>query len=64
MLNRGDGTGVPQLLTVQEAADRLNASTKTVRRLIASKKLPAHRVGRLLRVAGDDLVAMLDRSRT
>jgi excisionase family DNA binding protein len=43
------------LLTVAEVALRLNASEKTIRRLIDSKQLPVIRCGRLLRIHPDDL---------
>lgn len=35
----------PRLLTVKQAAERLNVSTSTVERLIRSGVLPLHRVG-------------------
>jgi excisionase family DNA binding protein len=39
-----------ELLTVREAADRLNTSEPHVRALIRRAELPAVRLGRLLRV--------------
>jgi excisionase family DNA binding protein len=44
-----------QLLTVEQVAERLSVSTRTVRRLIDSGELPAHRMGRMVRVSVDDL---------
>jgi excisionase family DNA binding protein len=46
-----------QFLSVAEVAKRLGVSEKTVRRKIASDDLPAHRVGRLIRVSERDLTA-------
>ena len=44
-----------QLLTVEEVAERLSVSVRTVRRLIDGGELPAHRMGRMVRVSVDDL---------
>ena len=43
------------LLTTQEAADKLNVSRKTVQALIASKQLPAMRAGRDWLIAASDI---------
>ncbi len=48
------------LLTVQDVAERLNVSTRTVRRLVAAGRLPCIRIGRSLRfdpVSVDQVVA-------
>ena len=45
----------PSLLAVKEVARRLCISVKTVRRMIAGHQLPAHRIGRLVRIAEIDL---------
>ena len=58
-----DGSALPRLYDVTATADRLNVSTKTVRRLIANKHLPAHRIGRLVRIAEDDIQALLNHNR-
>lgn len=45
--------------TIQQTADYLNISTKTVRRYIADGKLKAKRVGpRLIRVERESLLAL------
>ena len=44
-----------ELLTVSETAEYLKVSTVTVRRYIKSKRLPAVRVGRNIRVRREDL---------
>lgn len=43
------------LLAVKEVARRLGTSVKTVRRMIAGHQLAAHRIGRLVRIAENDL---------
>ena len=47
--------GFGQLLRVHEAAEQLNCSISTIRRLIAEKKLPAYRLGHGIRIAEADL---------
>ncbi len=47
------------MLTVATTAERLDLSEKTVRRLIDSGDLVAHRIGRNVRIAEDDLRAFL-----
>lgn len=44
-----------KLLTVEQVAEELAVCSKTVRRHIASGSLISHRIGRLVRVAEDDL---------
>jgi excisionase family DNA binding protein len=44
-----------RLLTIDEVADRLAVSRRTIRRLVASRRLPCLRVGRQLRFAPDAL---------
>ena len=51
-----------RLLSVAEVAMRLGVAKKTVRRKIASGDLPAHRVGRLVRVGERSLTAFLTRA--
>jgi excisionase family DNA binding protein len=52
-----------RFLSVAEVAKRLDVAEKTVRRKIASGELPAHRVGKLLRIGERDLVAFVPRTR-
>ena len=51
-----------RFLSVAEVAKRLAVAEKTVRRMIKSDILPAHRVGKLLRVSERILTAYLTRS--
>ncbi len=53
-----------KLHTIAETAEILQMSERTVQRLIASKKLRAHYIGRLVRVANADIAALLEQTRT
>jgi excisionase family DNA binding protein len=53
-----------KLRTIDETADRFNTSTRTVRRLIDSKALPVHRLGRLVRISDADIEAFLAANRS
>jgi excisionase family DNA binding protein len=46
-------------LSVAEVAKRLDVSEKTVRRKITSGELPAHRVGKLIRIGERSLLSRL-----
>jgi excisionase family DNA binding protein len=48
-----------QLLTPQEAADRLGTSLRFVRRLIFERRIPFIKVGRHVRIAASDLDAFI-----
>jgi excisionase family DNA binding protein len=50
---------LPVLFSVRELAERFGVSTKTVFRWIASGELPAHRLGRQLRIAEEDAIAFM-----
>jgi excisionase family DNA binding protein len=51
--------GIPRYYTIQEVAELLVVSTRTVRRWIANGDLIAHRPGGIIRIAEDDLRAFL-----
>jgi excisionase family DNA binding protein len=53
-----------RLLSVQETAQTLHVSTKTIRRLIERRALHVHRIGRGLRISEDDVALYLNRTRT
>ena len=53
----------PPLLTIDEVAAQLAASTRHVRRLIERGLLPVHRLGRLVRISPDDLTHLIAASR-
>ncbi|GLW96459.1 helix-turn-helix domain-containing protein [Microtetraspora sp. NBRC 16547] len=47
------------LLTVSEAADRLNTSVRFVRRLIAERRIEFVKVGRHVRISESALIAFV-----
>ncbi len=60
--HRADTT-IAALLTLKQAADTLQVSTKTVRRWVQSGELIHHRFGRQLRISEIDLQAFIDAGR-
>jgi excisionase family DNA binding protein len=55
--------GPSAMLKVAAVAERLDASERHVRRLIAAGDLPVHRIGRSVRVSEEDLARLLQRAR-
>ncbi len=53
-----------RMLSVKATAEQLNLSQKSVRRLIGRGELVAHRIGRSLRIAEEDLRVFLVQRRT
>lgn len=53
-----------RLLSVPDVADRWGMKTARIYELVASKRLRAKRIGRLLRFGEDDLQRFLDRNST
>lgn len=54
---------VTQLRTIDEIAELLSVSQRTVRRLIKSGALPVYRLGRTVRIADADIAALLAANR-
>ena len=54
---------VSRMLSVDQVADRLAVSSKTVWRWLDAGVLPRHRLGRLVRIAEEDLDTFLRKSR-
>jgi excisionase family DNA binding protein len=52
------------MLSVEDVAQHLGVSTKTVRRWIKRHELCVHRLGRSLRVSEGDLLSFQNRHRT
>jgi len=50
-----------EVLTTQEAAKKLGVSTRTMRRLVAQRRIRFWRVGRLVRLRGEDVDSYLSR---
>ncbi|MDQ4144399.1 MAG: helix-turn-helix domain-containing protein [Actinomycetota bacterium] len=53
-----------RLLTVDDAAERLNVSVRNVRHQIFTRRLPVVKIGRLVRIDERDLEALIDRGRS
>ncbi|MFL6126619.1 helix-turn-helix domain-containing protein [Actinophytocola sp.] len=49
--------------TVEEAAEYLGTGVRFVRRLIAERRIPFHKVGKFVRLKLDDLEAFADAGR-
>ncbi|WP_368956972.1 excisionase family DNA-binding protein [Parafrankia soli] len=50
-------TPVGEILTVEQAADRMNMSVRYVRRLVADRRIAFHRIGRSIRLMATDVDA-------
>lgn len=57
-------TDLPQLLTIDQLADRLGTSVRHVRRLVAERRVPFLRVGKFIRFDSAEISDWLDESRT
>ena len=44
-----DISSIPELLTIDQLAERLGITVRHVRRLVAEKRVPYYKVGRLVR---------------
>ncbi len=53
----------PALLTVTQAAERLNTGERFIRRLIDERRIEFVRVGRKIRIPADALEAFIDAGR-
>jgi excisionase family DNA binding protein len=52
-----------EMLTIEEAADRLKMSVRYVRRAVAERRIAFHRLGRSIRFDPADLAAFVHASR-
>jgi excisionase family DNA binding protein len=52
-----------ELLTVEQAAERLNTSPRFIRRLVGERRIPFTRLGRHVRLTAADLDAFVARGR-
>ena len=50
-----NNTQVPELLTLHEAVQYMNASERFARRLVDERRVRVHKVGRFVRIARADL---------
>jgi excisionase family DNA binding protein len=58
-----EASEVPRLLDVAELAERLGVTPRHVRRLVAERRIPFLKWGRLLRFDPNEIVAFLDDAR-
>jgi excisionase family DNA binding protein len=56
----GSAPQIDALFTVADVAAHLQLSSRTIRRLIAKKKLPVVRIGRAVRVRAEAVEALLN----
>jgi len=54
---------VPQLLTMDQLAERLGVTHRHVRRMVAERRVPFVRVGRFIRFDPAEISAWLDQAR-
>lgn len=54
---------LPQLLTIDQLAERLGTSTRHVRRLVAERRVPYLKVGKFVRFDPAEVVEWLDDAR-
>lgn len=54
---------LPHLLTIDELADHLGITIRHVRRLIAERRVPFIKVGRLIRFDPDEISCWIDDAR-
>jgi excisionase family DNA binding protein len=54
---------LPQLLTIDQLAERLGVTRRHVRRLVTERRVPFLRVGRFIRFDPADISVWLDRAR-
>lgn len=55
--------GLERLLTIREAAERLNVSVRNVREQIYRRRLAIVKIGHLVRIEEAELQAFIDRGR-
>ena len=55
---------VEQMFSLDSAAELLDVSTKTLRRLIREKDIPTYRVGKNLRITQRDLSMLVERQKS
>lgn len=54
---------LPKLLDISELAEHLGTSQRHIRRLIADRRVPYLKVGRLVRFDAEDIARWLDETR-
>ena len=54
---------IPQLITIDQLADRLGVTERYIRHLIAEKRVPYRKLGKLIRFADHEIAEWLDSTR-
>jgi excisionase family DNA binding protein len=52
-----------EVLTIEQAAARINMSVRYIRRLVADRRIPFHKLGRSILIKASDLDAHVDAGR-
>ena len=52
-----------EVLTIEQAAARINMSERYIRRLVAERRIPFHKLGRSVRIKAVDLAAHVEAGR-
>ncbi len=52
-----------EVLTIEQAAARIQMSERYVRRLVAERRIPFHKLGRCMRIKASDLAAHVEAGR-
>ena len=52
-----------EVLTIEQAAARIKMSERYIRRLVAERRIPFHKLGRSVRIKAVDLAAHIDSGR-
>ncbi|WP_199513455.1 helix-turn-helix domain-containing protein [Nucisporomicrobium flavum] len=52
-----------EVLTIEQAATRIQMSERYVRRLVAERRIPFHKLGRCVRIKASDLAAHVEAGR-
>jgi excisionase family DNA binding protein len=54
---------IPELMSIEQLAQRLGITVRHVRRLVAEKRVPYYKVGRLVRFNGEEIKVWLESRR-
>jgi excisionase family DNA binding protein len=54
---------IPQLLTIDQLAERLGVTERYIRRLVAERRVPYRKLGKLVRFADHEIAEWLDTTR-
>ena len=58
-----DIDNIPQLLTIDQLAERLGVTERYIRRLVYERRVPYRKLGKLIRFADHEIAAWLETTR-